>query len=192
MRLKVPSLKRLFVVIFILVPITAWMVVKPVRVIAPEMAGISCPSSSICLDDPSKYQEASTLYQDALAFVSDSIAPIKNAPRIVFCSSNACAQSFGLGARTAVTLGTFGIIIGPKAWASYYVRHEMIHHLQGERIGVITMLRKPAWFIEGMAYSLSQDPRLPLAEPFENYRTRFNEWFAVTSRKNIWDEVGKL
>lgn len=189
---KLSPITRLLIVIFIITPVVAWILVKPVRVVAPRMIGISCVSSSVCLDDPSKSQEASQLYQEALGFVSGSVAPIQKPPKVVFCSSKECADSFGLGARSAVTLGTFGTVIGPKAWKPYYVRHEMIHYLQGEHIGVIATLFKPTWFIEGMAYSLSEDPRQPLAEPFEDYRSRFNEWSKRTGKDHFWDEAGKL
>ena len=39
---------------------------------------------------------------------------------------------------------------------------------------------KPVWFREGMAYSLSEDPRRPLTEPVQEYRSRFEDWFKQT------------
>ena len=158
MRIKFPPLKRLVIVVCLVAPMVAWFVVKPVRVIAPELIGVHCVGDSICLDDQSRLDEALNLRQEALAFVSGSISSISGAPKIIFCSSEECAKSFGLGARSAVTLAKFGTIIGPRAWKPYYVRHEMIHYLQEERIGVFGALFKPKWLIEGMAYSLSQDP----------------------------------
>ena len=32
------------------------------------------------------------------------------------------------------------------------------------------------WLSEGMAYSLSDDPREQLSEPFQTHRTKFNDW----------------
>jgi hypothetical protein len=192
MRIKSPPPKRLAIVVFLVAPLAAWIVVKPVRVIAPQMVGVHCVSDTICVDDLSRLNEAINLRQEALAFVAGSISPISGDPKIIFCSSKDCAESFGLGARSAVTLAKFGTIIGPQAWKPYYVRHEMIHYLQGEKIGVIAALFKPKWFIEGMAYSLSNDPRMPLAQPFELYRTQFNRWFNTSGKENLWEEVRKL
>jgi hypothetical protein len=68
-------------------------------------------------------------------------------------------------------------VIGPRAWKPFYVRHELIHYSQAERLGTLSLLLKPQWFVEGMAYALSQDPRAPLAEPFESYRRSFLAWY---------------
>jgi hypothetical protein len=54
---------------------------------------------------------------------------------------------------SAATIGTFRIVISPRAWKPYYVCHEMIHHLQNEKLGMINAWRKPKCFIADMAYS---------------------------------------
>jgi hypothetical protein len=163
-----------------------------VRVIAPTLVGTSCPTATVCVDNPSNFPEAQRLYSEGLAFVSDTVSPLGNAPRVIFCSTEACANSFGLGARSAVTVGTIGTVIGPHAWKPYYVRHELIHHLQAQQIGVLPLLFKPTWLVEGMAYSLSQDPRQPLAQPFEGYRQRFLAWYQTVGKGHLWQEARAL
>jgi len=185
-------LKRLLLIAVLCTPVAAWAFIKPVRVIAPELNGLSCISDTVCTDDVSHYQEAAKLYDEALRFVDSSVDSIKNKPRVIFCNSGACSQSFGLGKRSAVTIGTFGIVISPRAWKPYYVRHEMIHHLQNEKLGMFKVWRDPEWFIEGMAYSLSEDPRPKLSEPFEQYRSQFNQWYKQVGRSRLWEEARKL
>ena len=192
MRLKRPSLKRLALILLTVVPVLAWAVVKPVRVILPEVAGTTCVSSTLCIDDASQVERAQGLYSEALAFVTANIAEVEGAPRVVFCSTQACADSFGLGARSAVTLGTMGTVIGPKAWKAHYARHELIHYVQGKKLGVLPLLAKPSWFVEGMAYGLSEDPRAPLAEPFEGYRKDFLAWQLAVGKAQMWAEASKL
>lgn len=189
---KLPSPKRLALVVFVLVPVVAWAVVKPVRVVAPEFAGAICINESICVDDPSQAERAKLLYSEAIAFVSTNVAAVEGQPQVIFCSAQSCADSFGLGARSAVTLGTLGTVIGPRAWQPHYVRHELIHYVQGKRFGVVGLLTKPSWFVEGMAYGLSQDPRTPLAEPFESYRSKFFAWYGSVDKSQMWLEGGKL
>jgi len=58
---------------------------------------------------------------------------------------------FGLGQRACLTIGTLGIVINSRGWKPFYVRHEMIHHLQNEQLGMLTAWTKPKWFVEGMA-----------------------------------------
>lgn len=168
------------------VPLTAWWIVKPVRVLAPTWVGVTCPVTSICVDDPARLAEAAQLHAEALAFVAATLQPVTDAPKVIFCSSQRCADAFGLGARSAVTLGTWGTVIGPRAWRDYYVRHEVIHQLQAEKLGVLRLLLRPSWWVEGMAYGLSQDPRKPLAGPYEGYRTAFMAWHKTHPGQDVW------
>lgn len=64
--------------------------------------------------------------------------------------------------------------------------------LQGQRPAVIRRSLLPAWFVEGMAYSLSQDPRAPLAEPWESHRHRFAAWYGSIAKDQLWETAGKL
>jgi len=185
-------LKRLLLICVLCIPVTAWAFFKPVRVIAPELTGLSCINDIICTDDVSLYEETAALFEEALYYVGSSVGTIEQNPRVIFCSTQACFQSFGLGKASAATIGTFGIVMSPRAWKPYYVRHEMIHHLQNEKLGMIRVWRDPKWIIEGMAYALSQDPRSKLSEPFEQYRSQFKVWYKQVGKEQLWREVRNL
>ena len=46
-------------VVILAAPVAAWAVYKPMRVLAPSwVKGIVCISHEICMEDPSRYQEA--------------------------------------------------------------------------------------------------------------------------------------
>ncbi len=190
--MKLPSFKRLVTLFLVIVPFTSWFIVKPVRVVAPELVGIICPLESVCVDDMAKFQEATALHAEGVAFVASTLTPLREIPKVIFCSTVTCAELFGLNARSAVTVARFGTVIGPKAWKAYYVRHEMIHVLQCEQIGVIRLLFKPSWFVEGMAYAMSEDPRETLIEPFETYRKRFRTWYQMTDKNSVWSAANDL
>jgi hypothetical protein len=185
-------LKRLFIVAVLCTPAAAWAFIKPIRVFAPEWNGVSCINETICTDDISRYQEAVKLYDEALHYVDSSVGVIKNRPHVIFCDSDVCSRSFGLGKRSALTIGRFGIVISPRAWKAYYVRHEMIHHLQSEKLGILKVWRDPRWLTEGMAYSLSEDPRPKLSEPFEQYRAQFNQWYRQVGKEHLWEQASKI
>lgn len=175
-----------------MLPPAAWFIVKPVRVIAPGLVGVHCVSATICTDDPAHLGDARALYEEAQAFVSRQVAPIGEPPKVIFCWTQQCADAFGLGARAAVTVGTLGTVIGPRAWRYWLVRHEMIHYVQGRRLNVLALLLKPQWFVEGMAYALSEDPRRPLGEPWETDRRLFLDWYAKVGRERLWSEAQRL
>ena len=186
-------LKRLFLIALLFCPAAAWALYKPMRVLAPQLvAGVSCTTETICIDDTTRYGEAERLYNDALRFVGSSVASIEKRPRVVFCSTETCFQSFGFTKSAANTVGVVGIIISPRAWNQYYLRHEMIHHVQAERLGVYKQWRSPNWFKEGMAYFLSEDPRPILADPMQQYRARFEEWYQSVGKERLWEEAKNL
>jgi hypothetical protein len=157
--------KRIVFIALLALPVAAWAFVKPVRVLAPQLAGLTC-HGKVCVDDLSRLSEATGLYENAVGYVRDNIGEFQAEPRAVFCSTKACSRSFGFTSTLAYTVATAGVVISHRGWRPYLVRHELIHHLQNEHLGSLrAWLFKPAWFREGMAYSLSQDPRRPLPEP---------------------------
>jgi hypothetical protein len=191
MHLRRPSLKVRLLAMLVLVPLIAWFVVKPVRVFAPRLAGVTCVSASVCIDDAARCRRPPPL-RGGHGLCAGRAGRFRRQPRMIFCASQACADSFGLGARSAVTIGTRGTVIGPRAWKSFYVRHELIHYSQAEHLGTLSLLFKPQWFVEGMAYALSQDPRAPLAEPFEGYRSRFLAWYGGVGKPSLWQAARAL
>lgn len=193
MRLDSHMLKRLLLVALLAAPLAAWAFLKPVRVLAPELNGVSCLSDTICTDDPSRYTVASNLYKSARQFVEAAVGPMEHKPRVIFCSTDGCFQAFGLGRRSAATLGTVAIVVSPRAWQSHYVRHEILHHVQNERLGSLKVwMVSPEWFVEGMAYSLSEDPRRVLSEPWQQDRTQFEAWFRQVGKDRLWEAAAKL
>lgn len=69
----------------------------------------------------------------------------------------------------------------------------MIHHVQNERLGSLRVWTvSPEWFIEGMAYSLSEDPRPVLSEPWQHDRRQFEAWFRQVGKEHLWQEAANL
>ena len=189
---RLPRLVRFVLLLLVAVPLLSWWIVRPVRMLAPRLAGVHCVSASLCLDDSARAAEAQQLSAEGLGFVAHALAPLAGTPRLIFCATQACAESFGLGARSAVTMGSIGTVIGPRAWKPHYVRHELIHQLQAQQLGTLALLFKPSWFVEGMAYGLSQDPRPVLSEPFEGYRQRFQAWYQQVGPQQLWQQARGL
>ena len=186
-------IKWLLIITLFLMPFVAWVFFKPIRVLAPELIGVSCISSRICIDDKTQIEIADGLYESALHFVESTVASLEAEPRVIFCATSECAELFDLGKRSAITVGIYGIVISPRAWKPHYLRHEMIHYVQFEKLGILKVwFTSPKWFTEGMAYYLSEDPRSELAEPHESYRSQFASWYQHVGRDNLWAEAEKL
>ena len=177
----------------ILAPFAAWAMYKPVRVLAPEWVdGVVCISSEICMEDESRRQEAEILYNDAVHDVSSIVGAFHQYPRVIFCSTENCYRSFGFKRASATAVGTSGIVISPRGWKPFYLRHEMIHYRQSEELGVFSSLLKPEWFIEGMAYSLSNDPRPQLSRRWQKDREKFDVWLERVGKDYLWEEARNI
>jgi hypothetical protein len=176
----------------LLTPIVVWLAYKPVRVIVPQWNGVSCVTDEICVEFPEKNEEAKALYRSALEFVNESVGKVQSHPKVTFCSSAKCFEAFGFRAPAkAKTVGLSGIVVGPAGWKNHILRHEIIHHLQSEQLGIIGQWRSPPWFKEGMAYSLSKDTR-NLTEPFKSYCEKFDNWYREVGKEQVWVAARKL
>ncbi len=132
-------------IVLLVIPGACWAFYKPVRVLAPELNGFTCFTDTICTEEMARYEEASVLYVEAFAFVNAVVGAIEDPPRAVFCSTRDCFESFGFDQAAAHTVRVSGIVMSPQGWKSHHMRHEMIHHLQAERLGVFERWRGPVW-----------------------------------------------
>lgn len=188
-----PFFTRLVLVAVLASPFAAWAFIKPLRVLAPQWAGVQCYAGDVCTDDPSRVGEAVALKSAAVQFVNLKVGPIERVPRMILCSSTACESSFGFRGGASYNVGTSGLVVARRGWQPHFLRHELIHHIQGERLGALRLwLITPEWLIEGMAYSLSEDPRRPLSEPWESFRAQYETWASQVPREELWSRAKAL
>lgn len=177
----------------VIVPAVAWFLVKPLRVIFPTlMPGVECPRANVCTDDVTRLDEAQKLYEEGYTKTVEVVGAFQGAPRMVFCTTQACSDAFGLGQRAAEAVGNLGLVIAPRGWKKFYIAHELIHYRQAESLGNLAVATKPKWLIEGMAYSLSDDPRHPLGAPFEQWRSQFEAWHAHIDQNELWRAASEV
>jgi len=185
--------KKITALLFLLTPVAAFALYKPVRVLAPELfAAVHCIDEQICIEEPSRLDEARAIYDASLRFVADTVGPFQKSPRVIFCSSKDCQNAFGFDKAAATNVGKSGIVVAPRGWKPHYLRHEMIHHRQAEELGILAAFTKPEWLVEGMAYALSDDPRATLADRWEETRQRFLKWYEIVGRDRLWSAAKAL
>ncbi|PJI93029.1 hypothetical protein BC777_1896 [Yoonia maricola] len=157
---------------------TACHTIKPLRSLAPETFGLTCVTDTLCVEDPDTAPQAQRLATEAMRFVEVKIGSIQQTPKFQFCSTIRCFNRFGHSEfRAQYVWGANTIVVNAAGWEDYIIRHEVIHHLQAEHFGLIKASSLPRWFIEGMAYTLSEDPRNPLPrDDIEQYRQQFVHW----------------
>jgi hypothetical protein len=186
--------RRLLLIGILLVscPFLIWVFVKPARILAPTLSGFTQVADGVYVDDLSRAEEATLIHAEAVKFVQSNVCSFKRVPNVIFCATKESSASFGLNKQAGHCWWTLGIVIAPRGWHPHYVRHEMIHHLQIEQLGILKFNRLPQWFVEGMACSMSDDPRPKLPEPWQSCRTKFDEWFRGVERDKLWESAAEL
>jgi hypothetical protein len=179
------------VLLAMLVILSVFVFFKPSRVLIPEINDVVCATGSICMDDLSRLREAETLLADAVLDVERKLGKLENFPKAIFCATQACYEKFGFRDSSASAVGKTAIVVGPRGWKPYYIKHELVHYWQAEKIGVIRMLFVDEWFKEGMAYFLSDDPRAVLQEPWQTYRQQFADWYDTVGPQNLPVAIGQ-
>lgn len=166
-------------------PIAAWAISNPIKILFPQMAGVSCIESWLCVEDLSKANEARKLYLDALSNVESKLTEFDDKPLLVFCSTLSCFSNFGFDKAAGQSIGSFGAVIAPRGWKPHYIEHELIHQWQSETFGTLDTWMAPSWLTEGMAYSLSDDPRERLSEPYQTYRAKFERLYGGLEKDQL-------
>ena len=191
---KSPRARRLLLVGLISVVLAAaatLAIPNPLRALAPGLFGFVC-EERVCVDDPRRLADAQNLVRSARADVTRKLGAPQSLPLALFCSSEQCFGTFGKRRSRAETFGGEVILIGPRGWAAHFVRHELIHVAQYEKLSFMRAWRGPRWINEGMAYSLSEDPRHPLPAELEAWRTRYEGALGGEEGKALWDRVEAL
>ncbi len=176
---------RYLILVLLFVPVATFAVYKPSRVLVPELNGVTCFKDKLCVDDIDRLDEARRLLNDAIIGLEKKIEPINYTPKFIFCSQKTCFLSFGFEQAAGHTIGKAGTVIGPRGWKDHYVKHELIHHWQADKLGLLSMIVAPEWITEGMAYALSDDPRDQLSEPFQYHVEKFRHWYSQKNENNL-------
>ncbi len=185
--------KRLIVLVLAIIPLAAWGLYSPMRVLAPELNGMTCINETLCIDDVRKTNEAQKLYHESSRVVAKTLGPFNDEPRAIFCMTEQCYKSFGFKAPSvAHTVGVSGVVISPRGWNINKIVHEFTHHIQAERLGVVQMLFKPEWLIEGMAYCISNDNMNDVPQRYVEAKNHFVKWQLENGNKNLWEAARNL
>lgn len=100
----------------------------------------------------------------ALAFAEERIRDFYGDtgiyPLILVCATQKCIHSIGGGDSTSGSVGSFVMILGPQGASIIEMTHELSRIEVSKRIGIFhtVMGSVPAWFDEGVAVLVSNDP----------------------------------
>lgn len=172
---------KYIILLTLVFPVAVFAFVKPAKIVFPTLAGIECVKEWLCVENGSNFEQAELLYEVAFQDIEKKLTEFEKRPKVIFCSSQECFSAFGFHKQAGVSIGSFGVVIAPRGWTPYYLKHELIHQWQSEKFGALSVWRSPGWIIEGMAYYLSDDPREELSSPFQSYREKYGQVYGELS-----------
>lgn len=185
------ALKLTSLALVLAIPAIIWGTFKPIRILAPELNGVTC-RARVCVENASHFGQATRLQRDAVGEVGRKLVPLKRAPLTIFCSTRRCYHSFGGGMERGATLLNWGVILPPDSWVPYIVQHEYIHMLQAQQLGLVGRQKTPAWFKEGMPFFVSEPPAFELPAYARPLASQYQKWEQRVGRKNVWHAAAEL
>lgn len=117
---------------------------------------------------------------------------LRENPVVIACASEDCARRLGGKGAKAISYANFGMRLSPSGLDPTIIAHERAHIELHGRLGLVRFLAGavPAWFDEGLAVVISDDPRYLLpadakdrcrSEPNEDLPSGMTEWMRRAS-----------
>ena len=138
----------------------------------PVAAAIACPTCYGLEPLSSNVFVERTLAPEARAHVIDAVAEARKRvrdfygqfesdPRVLVCSSETCYRHIGGGHTRGKSFFDLALILSPRGVDQVIAAHELSHIELHHRVGFVRFLSGtiPAWFDEGLAVVVSDDPR---------------------------------
>lgn len=140
------------------------LVARPVAVVAcPQCFGLAKAADGVYVES-SMSEEMRRHVLQVLAQAEERVGhfygTLEHRPRTVVCATDACFERIG-GAGTRVgSLGSFALLVSSQGTNVVLISHELSHVELHGRAGLwhMEMGAVPAWFDEGVAVLVSDDP----------------------------------
>ncbi len=168
----------------------------PYRAMTPTFFGAAHIGGPLYTDAPKRAEELRELYKESRSNVSGKLGAFRHDPaRVILCTTTDCQRRFGFGTR-GLALGKQAILLGPKGINAMILTHELVHiHIKADVTARDYVApRFPAWFDEGLATLLSEDPRLTRYAPEDAAwileAQTFRDWRRMTTDDTWRDTYG--
>lgn len=135
---------------------------RAIKLLAPTWFGMQRIANHVYVDKATtapQRDEILTIVSQAHDRVGRYYGAINCQPNLFFCSTEKSFQSFGGSRQTGATFWTAASLFSPRGQSSAIVAHEWSHAELHTRIGFWNWLGVPQWFDEGLAVTVSEEPR---------------------------------
>jgi hypothetical protein len=175
--------------------VIAWTEPAVAAIVCPQCFGFERLRGSIFVDPAMSTDLRSDFLENVTEGeqrVSSFFGGLRERPTILACASTTCARRMHEKGARAVSYAQYGLRLSPVGLDVVTVAHERTHIEVHGRIGIVRFLTGalPAWFDEGLAVLVSDDPRYLrpagsgdrcLAAPNQNLPIGTAEWMRRAS-----------
>ena len=143
-----------------------------VLLVARPFAAVSCPQCFGLQQAADGVYLESSMPESARAHALQLVAQaedrvgrfyggMQQSPRVLICATVACFERIGGGGARVGSLGSLALLVSPEGENLVLMSHELSHVELHGRVGMWRMEigSVPAWFDEGMAVLVSDDPQ---------------------------------
>lgn len=162
----------------------------PQRVIFAGDFGVTEISPRVWTDAPARAGELRALANGARARVAGFFGDVPPRPTLVFCTTRACAETFGIGGN-GLSIADMTVMVSPDGLTLGTLTHEMTHARLHRSMGPRNLIRQPypTWFDEGLATHVAGHPDWP-GTPTAADRARVREVTRFWQWDDAWRALG--
>jgi hypothetical protein len=135
---------------------------RAVKLLAPTWFGLEPIATGVYVDKATpagQREQILAMVAQAREQLARYYGDVTTAPEFFFCSSEACFQSFGGTTQGGMTYGHYASLLSPRGRSMPIVAHEWSHAEFNSRLGFWAWLHTPQWFDDGLAVTVSEEPR---------------------------------
>jgi hypothetical protein len=131
----------------------------PQRMVAPDAYGLTEIAPRIWTDAPGRARELLNLADASRARVIDFFGDVPPSPKLILCTTRACARTFGIGGN-GLSIAAIAVMVSPGGLTRGTLTHEMTHSRLHRSMGIRDIMRQPypTWFDEGLATYVANHP----------------------------------
>ena len=154
---------RLLFALFIMLTLSACSTIRSTKLLAPGWFGFTQISHNVYVDDEMPEDQQQDILK-TLSFAKKRVSTffdgLQGSPKVFACSTEECFISHGGISAKGKAYGSSMLLLSPRGLNVVIMAHELSHIELSYRIGTIRTARTiPAWFNEGLAVLVSEDPR---------------------------------
>ena len=135
---------------------------RAIKVLTPTWFGMESIAARVYVDKAMPVEQREhvlKMVEESKSQLANYYGDVSTTPKLLFLSSESGFRSFGGTGETGMSFFGYASLFSPRGLSSPIVAHEWSHVELYSRLGFRNWRRVPQWFDEGLAVTVSEEPR---------------------------------